>query len=78
MCSNPSIESVRCLSKERQSITMEITLMNGALFIVTVVYASIIIVERREMWDSLVWSTCNINVPFMVLGGFQLNPQYTG
>lgn len=45
-------------------------MMNGTVFVATVVYASTNITERRELWDSLLRLSYNMNSPWIVLGDF--------
>lgn len=47
------------------------------MFIVIVVYGSTNVILRRNLWDSLVSLSCNINILWMVMGAFNsiLNSQ---
>lgn len=62
VCWKPSIGTVRCIEKKLQFITLEVSMPNGGVFTVTVVYVNTDIIR----WEH--WETCNINVPWIVMG----------
>lgn len=68
VCWKPTIGIVRCIDKCEQSVTLEVQKGNGLVFLITMVYASIDGSQRRNLWDNIVRLSCNINVPWMLLG----------
>lgn len=59
-------ESVVCIAKDEQQITMEFTKIIGESFIV--VYASIDIIRIRELWNALIGLDSRSNSLWIALG----------
>lgn len=70
VCWDPSLGTVQLPDKGEQFVMVKVKLISIIVFCATFVYTSTDAVIRRELWDYMVCTTCNTDIPWLVMGEF--------